>query len=318
MRNNRRVAVSELLSPTSDALDETSGAPMDVAIEQQSGEQAREQARGQSREQSNPAATRRQARARRRRRSPLAAGFVVVAAAATGSAAALLTAPDSSRTGAFPSVPPPPPSVQAAGRAAGTAGAGPTSAPDRDETWSASPSARLSGSGGLARRSSPRRSSAPVGSQARQIADIPDRPDAGQEWPALTYTLRAADGRSEPPAFPQVADGFTRASSRTTVVTISRGRFFTAVGRLPVRTASYEQCREQRFFVRWMAVDPDAVVSATLVDEPVRTVQNRPVHGSAGWMSSFGCVQPALRIAPETIGPNAARVIVETQVWQRD
>ena len=73
-----------------------------------------------------------------------------------------------------------------------------------------------------------------------------------------------------------------------------------------------------------MVLDPSAGVEATLVDEGVHTAQNKPVRGTSGWMSSYGCVQPALRVQSTTTAgtstagtSTAVTVLVETQVWRR-
>ncbi|MFZ0159604.1 MAG: hypothetical protein WAL50_11295 [Kineosporiaceae bacterium] len=246
--------------------------------------------------------TRRQARARRRRRTgPLAAGIVVVAAAATGSAAALMSAPGNRPTVAgYPSG-----SAKAPSPAAARAGA------------EGAEGAELPVAGGVAAGTASSGGSAPV--QPSRISQVPDRPaHPGGSWPALTYTLESAAGRAEPPTFPGALQGFALQASGRSTVRVSQSRYFTAVGSLPVRTASYSECRRQRFYVRWLALDPRAVVDATFVDEGVHTVQNTPVRGAAGWMSSYGCVQPALRIRPTAAAvPSQAMVIVETQVWRR-
>jgi hypothetical protein len=250
--------------------------------------------------------TRRQARARRRRRTgPLAAGIVVVAAAATGSAAALMSAPGNRPTVAgYPSW-----SAKAPSAAAARA-----DAEDADDAEGAE-GAGLPVAGGVGGGTASSGGSAPV--QPSRISQVPDRPaHPGGSWPALTYTLESAAGRAEPPTFPGALQGFALQASGRSTVRVSQSRYFTAVGRLPVRTASYSECRRQRFYVRWLALDPRAVVDATFVDEGVHTVQNTPVRGAAGWMSSYGCVQPALRIRPAAV-PSQAMVIVETQVWRR-
>lgn len=241
----------------------------------------------------------------------------MVAAAATGSAAALLAQPDTPSTTAFPSVPPPPPDLGS------PTSAGPGAALT-EERGIASPSLSASlprvASARVAAPSSKGRAAGAAGKpgSAQRIADVPDRPAVAALWPVFTYTLQAAPGTEEPPAFPAAVPGFSLVRSAGQVVTVRENRFFTAVGSLPVRTATYAVCREQRFYVRWMAVDPRAQVEATLVDEHVRTVQNTPVRGSAGWLSSYGCVQPALRIRPPAgSAPDRATVIVETRVWQR-
>jgi len=266
--------------------------------------------------------TRRGVRKRRRRRTgPLAAGFVIVAAAATGSVAALMTRPATPTVTTFPSVPPPPPELLSSGVPAtddesGTAGSADGAGPSLSAAHRALTRTAPSASSGNHARTAAAATAGP--GAAGRIADVPDRPTVNALWPVFIYTLQAAPGTGEPPAFPHAVPGFSLIRSVTSVVSVRENRFFAAVGSLPVRTAGYARCREQRFYVRWMAVDPRAAVEATFVDEHVRTVQNRPVRGAAGWMSSYGCVQPALRIRPPAgSAPDHATVIVETRVWQR-
>ncbi len=224
---------------------------------------------------------------------------MVVAAAATGSVAALMSAPDDRPVVAgYPS------GSAKADRSAVTS-------PSQDDVDAAQLTEADAGTDAAP--------SAGTATRPSRISQIPGRPPhAGPSWPALTYTLEAAIGAAEPPTFPGALQGFALQAGGRSTVTVSQSRYFTAVGHLPVRTASYAECRAQRFYVRWMAVDPRAVVEATFVDEGVHTVQNRPVSGAAGWMSSYGCVQPALRIRPPAgATPARAQVIVETQVWRR-
>ncbi len=173
--------------------------------------------------------------------------------------------------------------------------------------------------------------SAPIGSPAEpasepaaqksaalptRISDVADRQELAGSWPAFTYTLQASTSSAAPLVFPGAINGFSLVDSQVSREVIEPGRYFAAVGELPVRTASYDQCREYRFYTRWMTVDPQARVESTFVDEAVRTVQNRPVEGSSGWQSSYGCVQPAMRITPSAEAGSAV-VLVETQVWRR-
>jgi hypothetical protein len=138
----------------------------------------------------------------------------------------------------------------------------------------------------------------------------------GAPWAALAYTLQATTNGMKPAPFPVAVPGYRLANSWASRATVSAERHFSAVGGLPVRTASWNQCRTQRFYVRWQASDPKAVVDASFVDAGVRTLQNTPVHGAGGWMSSYGCVQPALRIRPG-VGPATAKVTLQVQVWTR-
>ncbi len=248
-----------------------------------------------------PPRTRRQMRAHRRRRSrgPILAGLALVMAAGAGSIASLTADPNPSSDGdtaAFP-------------------GAGESSAAPAELTRSPVPLVPPTAS----RSADVNPAAEKVAAAPRRISEVGGRAErTSGTWPALTYTLKASDTSEEPLRFPGAIIGFELTNSSVSRVTVTEGRYFTAVGDLPVQTASYDECRRHRFYARWMALDPSAVVEATFVDESVRTVQNRPVQGAAGWQSSFGCVQPALRIrTPAGTNPASADVLVETQVWRR-
>lgn len=224
------------------------------------------------------------------------AGLVVVAAATTGSVAALLMGgPEPKTVAAFPTASPP----------AASRGGAPSlvaESPLPDATLEVEPSAAPSPT--------------PLRFDKNGMPVLGAY--VGAPWPALTYTLKAADRGRVPAPFPKAVPGYRLKESFTSKLTVEESRFFTAFGDLPVRTASYDVCRQMRFYVRWMAVDPKAVVEATFVDAPVRTVQNKPVSGAGGWQSSYGCVQPALRIRPPA-GTNPKKVVVvaQMQVWVR-
>ena len=242
--------------------------------------------------------SRRQARARRRRRTgPLIAGVVVVGAAATGSVAALITSspgsPDASGVAAYPS------STASSPASRGGAPLAAVEAPP-----AADPSAPASVSA----------AADPPASMTMPVA----APYRGPDWPALTYTLKAVTGDMAPAPFPRAVPGYVLKDSFTTQVSVSDARRFISFGDLPVKNVSYAQCRQQRFYIRWQSTDPKAVVEATFVDSQVRTVQNHPVSGTAGWQSSFGCVQPAVRIRPAAgSGPDHTQVVAQLQVWVR-
>ena len=238
-----------------------------------------------------PVTSRREARRPRRRRTgPIIAAGVVLLAAAGGSAAVLRTSPPAGGEVAYPG---------------GIRGVGTTGSPGKAVV--AGPALTQAG--------------APTGVSVSRggTAGTPlpsAKPYVGAPWLALTYTLQATKGGMGPAPFPVAVPGYRLNNTWASRATIRADRHFTAVGGLPVRTASWQQCRGQRFFVRWLAEDPKAVVDASFVDAGVRTVQNAPVHGAGGWMSSYGCVQPALRIRPG-VGPATAKVIVQVQVWNR-
>lgn len=308
--HNRAVALSELLPPDHSPSDVTNVTDLTYApdnADDTGGTDVRDVADG------GPP-TRRQVRARRRRRSrgPILAGLALMVAAGVGSVAALAFDPPG-RTGADGDLAAFPdgevsPSV-------GDLGSSPVplvpSSLEGADAGAEGGDAKADGAGQSAAR---KEAAVP-----RRISEVGSRPArTSAAWPALTYTLKASTTTEEPLRFPGAIIGFRLADSSVSRVSLSESKYFAAVGDLPVRTASYEECREQRFYVRWMAEDPDAVVEATFVDEHVRTVQNRPVSGSSGWQSSYGCVQPALRIrTPAGANPAGADVLVETQVWRQ-
>jgi hypothetical protein len=239
------------------------------------------------------------ARERRRRgRGPLVAGFVVVVAAAGGSTAALLSDPDGRSAGA--------------GVAAFPAGRG--AAPSSSQTAVSIDALAPASQGQDTTQDAAREAALP--SKINQVSGRPTR--SGDAWPALTYTLEASASTEEPPRFPGAIRGFTLQGHGAGRVRLTPGRYFSPVGQLPVSTGTYDACRERRFYTRWMSLDPDAAVQATFVDQRVRTVQNTPVTGAAGWQSSYGCVQPALRLDPDRASAESGVVVlVETQIWYR-
>jgi hypothetical protein len=236
-----------------------------------------------------PVTSRREARRPRHRRTgPIIAAGVVLLAAAGGSAAVLRTGTHAGGEVAYPG---------------GSRSTGTTGSPGKIV---------ISGS-------APTQAGAPTGVSVSRggtaATPLPSaKPYVGASWLALTYTLQATKGGTGPAPFPVAVPGYRLANTWAARATITADRHFSAVGGLPVRTANWQQCRTQRFFVRWLAEDPKAVLDASFVDAGVRTVQNVPVHGAGGWMSSYGCVQPALRIRPG-VGPASAKVIVQVQVW---
>ncbi len=241
--------------------------------------------------------TRRRARARRRRAGPLIAGLVVVAAAGTGSVAALITSrPGSSDGGAVAAYPSATSSAPASRVGLPLSAVDASPSPDQTQDATVAPPSDPPGAPVM-----------PVGTPYR-----------GADWPALSYTLKAVTGGMAPAPFPDAVPGYVLQDSFTTRLNVVEAKRFIGFGDLPVKNVSYDQCRRQRFFVRWQSADPKAVIEATFVDAHVRTVQNRPVSGTSGWQSSFGCVQPAMRIRPPA-GPRPARTVVvaQMQVWVR-
>jgi hypothetical protein len=224
---------------------------------------------------------------------------VVVAAAATGSVAALITSsPGSPAPGSVAGYPSSSAPAESSPGSRGGLPLGAGSASSQDRTGEAAAAAP---------NDPPGPPVMPVGTPYR-----------GADWPALTYTLKAVTGGMSPAPFPRTVPGYVLEDSFTTRLDVVEAKRFIVFGDLPVKNVSYDQCRRQRFFVRWRSVDPTALVEATFVDAQVRTVQNHPVSGTSGWQSSFGCVQPAMRIRPPAGSrPDHTVVVAQMQVWVR-
>jgi hypothetical protein len=261
--------------------------------------------------------SRRQARAKKRRHSgPVVAGLVIVAAATTGSLAALLSndpVPSGTTVAGYPS-------ASAAGSTPVSPAKASTAAPGSRPSSSvpASRAGASSAADDAEGDAQDPEAQAPATDASGALLMPSGTPYIGPRWPALTYTLKATSNGMAPAPFPKVVPGYVLKDSFTTRLTVTETTKFAVFGDLPVRTASYNVCRQQRFFVRWLAIDAKAVVESSFVDAQVRTVQNRPVRGAGGWQSSFGCVQPALRIRPPAVsGPKRTVVVAQMQVWVR-
>jgi hypothetical protein len=228
-------------------------------------------------------------RPHRRRTGPILAAGAVLLATAGASFAVLGSGPRTGTDLAYPG----------GSRTAGTTGRPGTAAGQAAATQAAAPADVTISRAGTAGTTMPA-----------------GRAYSGAPWPALAYTLQATTNGMRPAPFPVAVPGYRLSKSWAASATVTADRHFAAVGGLPVRTTSWGQCRTQRFYLRWQASDPRAVVDASFVDAAVRTVQNSPVHGAGGWMSSYGCVQPALRIRPGA-GPATATVTLQVQVWNR-
>jgi hypothetical protein len=77
--------------------------------------------------------------------------------------------------------------------------------------------------------------------------------------------------------------------------------------------ATMNGCVQQRFYVRWRSLNPNAVVEASFGSVPEGFVLDRPVSGFAGWQSGYGCGQPVFLLKSSRDGSTLTDIIVEVQ-----
>lgn len=80
--------------------------------------------------------------------------------------------------------------------------------------------------------------------------------------------------------------------------------------------ATMNGCGLQRFYVRWRAANPAATVEATFLGSPDEILLDDPVAGAAGWMSGYGCGQPAFRVKSSTDESTLTDVVAGVQRWE--
>lgn len=75
-------------------------------------------------------------------------------------------------------------------------------------------------------------------------------------------------------------------------------------------------CSQQRFYIRWRSVNPNATIEAALISSFDEILLHGPAPGAAGWMSSYGCAQPAFRFITSTDDSSLSDIVVEVQQWE--
>lgn len=153
-------------------------------------------------------------------------------------------------------------------------------------------------------------------SDGSQAPDDAQREASGPESEYADSFANEAFSSGEVPQFPTVVDGY-RLSYKDSVQ--SRAFDFTTrqVFDLP---ATMNGCGNQRFYVRWRAPAEYAVEAiwtypGPTPDEPIYEPAGGSATGSAGFMSSYGCTQPAFRLIDAPEPSNLIDVTVEFQVW---
>ena len=114
---------------------------------------------------------------------------------------------------------------------------------------------------------------------------------------------------SELPAWPEYFDGYRFLREESASVRVFGGQGLATVVDFP---ATMNGCAHQRFFVRWRALGGQSV-AASLVSAPDRITVESAAYGSAGWMSSHGCGQPAWELLHDD--SSSIDVQLTWQVW---
>lgn len=135
-------------------------------------------------------------------------------------------------------------------------------------------------------------------------------------WPVpgseLVEPLEAHSPGTGPPPFPDAVDGFALSSEWRETVRAFNGTEWATIHEFP---ATMNGCSLQRFYVRWRAVNEQSTVQATFLSTDDIVLED-PVFGATGWMSGYGCGQPAFRMKSSTDGSTLTDVVVEVQKWE--
>jgi hypothetical protein len=123
-----------------------------------------------------------------------------------------------------------------------------------------------------------------------------------------------ARSAGQPPAFPEHVDRFApKREWRETTRVFENTDDWSTLYDFP---ATMNGCGMQRFYVRWRAAAPEAMIEATLVSVPDVIVMVDSGVGSVGWMAGWGCGQPAFRLRSLPGDGNLIDVVVEVQQWE--
>ncbi len=139
---------------------------------------------------------------------------------------------------------------------------------------------------------------------------------AGDGWPEpgheLTEPMNVLPAGSPPP-FPETVAGYSLAEEWHETVRAFSGEDWSTIYEFP---ATMNGCDLQRFYIRWRAVNESAKVEVTFLSSPDEIVLGDPVDGVAGWMSGYGCGQPAFRLKHSNDESTLTDVAVEVQRWE--
>jgi serine/threonine protein kinase len=158
----------------------------------------------------------------------------------------------------------------------------------------------------------------PTSSSTSRDATTPptatDTSGQGPAWEDRDVVLRAVRSEDqERPAFPDAVPGYSLADQNRETVRVFTG---TKQWQTPEDfPATGSECDQQRFYVRWVSLDPSADVEATWVSYDGSEVESKSVRGSAGWQSNDGCSRPAFRLRSSGSRSTLTDLVVEVQRW---
>ncbi|WP_154814625.1 hypothetical protein [Actinophytocola xinjiangensis] len=134
-------------------------------------------------------------------------------------------------------------------------------------------------------------------------------------WPIpgseLADPLEARPPGTRPPPFPDAVEGYDLSREWRETVRAFSGTEWATIYEFPL---TMNGCSLQRFYVRWRAVNEQSTVQTTFVSVDDIVLEG-PVDGAAGWMSGYGCGQPAFRMKSSTDESTLTDVVVEVQQW---
>jgi serine/threonine protein kinase len=116
-----------------------------------------------------------------------------------------------------------------------------------------------------------------------------------------------------PPPFPAKVSGYTLENAWRDTPRAFQGAEWTTLYEFP---ATMNGCSQQRFYIRWRSVNPNATIEASLISSFDEILLHGPAPGAAGWMSSYGCAQPAFRFITSTDDSSLSDIVVEVQQWE--
>jgi hypothetical protein len=147
------------------------------------------------------------------------------------------------------------------------------------------------------------------------MSTAPSEP--AETWPTpgneLAEPLEAVPAGGKPPAFPDAVEGYSLNREWRETVRAFEGMEWATVYEFP---ATMNSCGLQRFYIRWRTANEQATAEATFLSSTGDIVLEDPVAGVAGWMSSYGCGQPAFRMKSSADESTLTDVVIEIQQWE--
>lgn len=142
-------------------------------------------------------------------------------------------------------------------------------------------------------------------------------PAVAAAWPPLQDGSHAlANASGEPPPFPVTVPGYTLSGAVTReTVRVFEDNDYSELTDFPY---TMNGCAQQRFYVRWRSLNPNAVALAAEVynDNGDFIVDSKVASGRVGWMSSYGCTEPGFKFRSSTDGSTLFDIVVEYQRWE--